>query len=132
MTSCLIIAISLFDDFGYAQIVGSAYGTRQNRRFTFTGKINLRAGTNRIALLNIAMGLSVSRLQRLLNLVMPFFFLLDRCFLIQVGIKGEAMNIVSPNGISFVEWTQAPLFAQKQQPLTWYKVKFQHNKIYST
>lgn len=39
---------------------GSASGTRQNRRFIFNGKVNLHAGTNRIALLSVAVGLPVS------------------------------------------------------------------------
>nr|GMC96949.1 beta-galactosidase 3 [Ipomoea batatas] len=39
---------------------GSASGTRQNRRFVFNGKVNLNAGTNRIALLSVAVGLPVS------------------------------------------------------------------------
>ncbi|KAG5246411.1 beta-galactosidase family protein [Salix suchowensis] len=39
------------------QFSGSAFGTRENRKFTFTGPVNLRAGTNRIALLSIAVGL---------------------------------------------------------------------------
>ncbi|KAF6175363.1 hypothetical protein GIB67_009057 [Kingdonia uniflora] len=59
LTYCLIIAISLFDDFSCAQTVGLAHGTRQNRRFTFIGKINLHVGTNRIVLLDITMGLPV-------------------------------------------------------------------------
>jgi hypothetical protein len=40
--------------------IGSAFGTRENRRFTYTGKVNLRPGTNRIALLSVAVGLPVS------------------------------------------------------------------------
>ncbi|KAF6160521.1 hypothetical protein GIB67_019290 [Kingdonia uniflora] len=48
------------------QLSGSAHGTRQNRRFTFTGKINLHAGTNRIALLSIVMGL-MSFTERILS-----------------------------------------------------------------
>lgn len=39
---------------------GSAYGTRENMKFTFTGPVNLRAGTNKIALLSVAVGLPVS------------------------------------------------------------------------
>ncbi|KAF5194554.1 Beta-galactosidase, partial [Thalictrum thalictroides] len=42
------------------QMSGSAYGTRENRKVTFTGKVNLRAGTNKIALLSIAVGLPAS------------------------------------------------------------------------
>ncbi|KAL6977560.1 hypothetical protein U1Q18_026355 [Sarracenia purpurea var. burkii] len=43
---------------------------------------------------------------------------------LQVGLKGEAMNLVSLNGISSVEWMQGSLIAQKQQPLTWHKAYF--------
>ncbi|EOY14878.1 Beta-galactosidase 5 isoform 3 [Theobroma cacao] len=39
------------------QFSGSAFGTREDRSFTFTGPVNLRAGTNRIALVSVAVGL---------------------------------------------------------------------------
>ncbi|KAK9164253.1 hypothetical protein Syun_005155 [Stephania yunnanensis] len=42
------------------QLSGSGYGSRENRRFTFSGKVNLHAGTNRIALLSITAGLPVT------------------------------------------------------------------------
>ncbi|CAI0392456.1 unnamed protein product [Linum tenue] len=42
------------------QLSGSAFGTRENRKFTYTGKVNLRAGKNKIALLSVAVGLPVS------------------------------------------------------------------------
>ncbi|KAL0432087.1 UNVERIFIED_CONTAM: Beta-galactosidase 3 [Sesamum radiatum] len=81
------------------QLSGSASGTRQNRRFTFNEKVNLRAGSNKISLLSVAVGLPV-------------------------GLKGEAMNLVSPNAISSVDWMQGSLIAQRQQPLTWHKAYF--------
>lgn len=40
----------------------------------------------------------------------------------KVGLKGEAMQLVTPNGISSVEWMRGSLAAQRQQPLTWHKV----------
>lgn len=40
--------------------LGSAFGTRENRRIRYIGKVNLHAGTNRIALLSVAVGLPVS------------------------------------------------------------------------
>lgn len=43
-------------------ITGSAFGTREDRQITFTGPVNLRAGTNRISLLSIAVGLPVGSL----------------------------------------------------------------------
>lgn len=42
------------------KLSGSASGTRTNRRFTFTGNINLHAGSNTISLLSITSGLPVS------------------------------------------------------------------------
>lgn len=39
---------------------GSAYGTRTNTEFRFSGSVNLQAGKNRISLLSIAMGLPVN------------------------------------------------------------------------
>lgn len=41
-------------------VLGSAHGTREQRRFTFTGNVKLHAGKNRISLLSIAVGLPVS------------------------------------------------------------------------
>lgn len=38
---------------------GSAYGTREDRKFTFKGPVSLHAGMNRIALLSVAVGLPV-------------------------------------------------------------------------
>ncbi|XP_073100943.1 beta-galactosidase 5 isoform X3 [Elaeis guineensis] len=43
------------------QLSGSAYGNRKNRRITYTGNVNLHAGSNRIALLSVAVGLPVSQ-----------------------------------------------------------------------
>ena len=40
----------------------------------------------------------------------------------QVGLKGETMNLISPNSISSVDWTKGSLSAQKDQPLAWHKV----------
>ncbi|MBA0686653.1 hypothetical protein Goari_014243, partial [Gossypium aridum] len=42
----------------------------------------------------------------------------------QVGLKGEAMDLVSPNGFSSVEWMAASLVAQKPEPLRWHKAYF--------
>ncbi|KVH92345.1 D-galactoside/L-rhamnose binding SUEL lectin domain-containing protein [Cynara cardunculus var. scolymus] len=41
-----------------------------------------------------------------------------------VGLKGEAMDVISTNRMSSVEWLQGSLIAQKQQPLTWHKASF--------
>lgn len=39
---------------------GSAYGSRNDMMFRFSGPVNLHAGMNSIALLSIAVGLPVS------------------------------------------------------------------------
>ncbi|KAK2990447.1 hypothetical protein RJ640_011195, partial [Escallonia rubra] len=118
------------------QLSGYAFGTRENRRFTFTGKVNLHAGTNRIALLSVAVGLpnigghfetwntGVLGPVALHGLDQGKWDLSWQKWTYQVGLKGEAMNLVSLNGISSVDWMQGSLIAQKQQPLTWHKASF--------
>ncbi|KAL1567927.1 Beta-galactosidase 3 [Salvia divinorum] len=119
------------------QLSGSASGTRQNRRFTFKGKVNFYAGSNKISLLSVAVGLpNVGGHYESWNtgILGPVALLgLDRGKLdlswakwtYQVGLKGEAMDLVSPNSFSSVEWMQGSLIAQKQQPLTWHKAYFE-------
>ncbi|KAE9456995.1 hypothetical protein C3L33_11095, partial [Rhododendron williamsianum] len=41
----------------------------------------------------------------------------------KVGMKGEAMDLASPNNVSSVEWTQG-LSSEGQNPLTWYRAYF--------
>ncbi|KAI3464903.1 hypothetical protein Pfo_021566 [Paulownia fortunei] len=117
------------------QLAGSAYGTRVNTRFTFTGPVNLQAGTNKISLLSIAMGLPNNGLHFENWNVGPGLVELDgldqgkrdlsrQTWSYQVGLKGEKMNLVSPDKVSSVEWTQASAITQNQQPLRWYKAYF--------
>ncbi|XLU71659.1 hypothetical protein S245_030712, partial [Arachis hypogaea] len=42
---------------GISLKLGSTYGTREYKRITYTSRVNLRARTNRIALLSVAIGL---------------------------------------------------------------------------
>lgn len=118
------------------QLSGSAFGTRQNRRFTYSGKVNLRAGTNRIALLSVAVGLpnvgghyetwntGILGPVALHGLDQGKWDLSWQKWTYQVGLKGEAMNLNSPNSISSVDWMDASLIAERQQPLTWHKAYF--------
>ncbi|PQM37425.1 beta-galactosidase 3 [Prunus yedoensis var. nudiflora] len=118
------------------QLSGSSFGTRQSRRFTYTGKVNLHAGTNRIALLSVAVGLpnvgghfeawntGILGPVALHGLDQGKWDLSWQKWTYQVGLKGEAMNLVSPNAISSVDWMRGSLAAQKQQPLTWHKTLF--------
>ncbi|KAA8536069.1 hypothetical protein F0562_028547 [Nyssa sinensis] len=114
---------------------GSSFGTREDRRFTFAGNVNLHAGTNRISLLSIAVGLpnngphfetwntGVLGPVVLHGLDQGKRDLSWQKWSYQVGLKGEEMNIVSPFGISSVGWMRGSLIADKQRPLTWYKVQ---------
>ncbi|KAB2036587.1 hypothetical protein ES319_D03G011700v1 [Gossypium barbadense] len=118
------------------QLSGSAFGTRENRRFTFTGKVNLRAGTNKIALLSVAVGLpnvgghfetwntGILGPVALHGLDQGKRDLSWQKWTYQVGLKGEAMNLDSPNGILSLEWMEGSLAAQTQQPLRWHKAYF--------
>ncbi|WJX61021.1 Beta-galactosidase 3 [Trifolium repens] len=118
------------------QLSGSAYGTREDRRFRYTGDVNLHAGTNTIALLSVAVGLpnvgghfetwSTGILGPVVihGLGQGKLDLSWRKWTYQVGLKGEAMNLASPDGVSSVEWMQSALVVQKNQPLTWHKTFF--------
>ncbi|KAK4429296.1 Beta-galactosidase 3 [Sesamum alatum] len=118
------------------QLAGSAYGTRENTRFTFTGPVNLQVGTNKISLLSIAMGLpnngvhfenwNVGVLGRVVldGLDQGKRDLSSQTWSYKVGLKGEQMNLVAPDKVSSVEWAQVSAIAQNQQPLRWYKAYF--------
>ncbi|XWS25831.1 hypothetical protein CRYUN_Cryun27aG0100900 [Craigia yunnanensis] len=117
------------------QFSGSAFGTRENRRFTFTGPVSLRAGTNRIALVSIAVGLPNVGLRYetwKTGILSVLLHGLDQGkkdltwqkWSYQVGLKGEAMNLVSPDGASSVEWIRGSLATRSRQSMTWYKAYF--------
>ncbi|KAK7367342.1 hypothetical protein VNO80_09353 [Phaseolus coccineus] len=118
------------------QLSGSAFGTREDRRFRYIGPANLRAGTNRIALLSVAVGLpnvgghfetwntGILGPVVLRGLDQGKWDLSWQKWTYQVGLKGEAMNLASPNGITSVEWMQSALVSDKNQPLTWHKTYF--------
>ncbi|CAL9755128.1 unnamed protein product [Musa acuminata subsp. burmannicoides] len=118
------------------QLSGSAYGSREDRRIKFSGNVNLRAGTNRIALLSVAVGLPNAGVHYELwstGVLGPVVLhgldegskdLTWQKWSYQLGLKGEAMNLNSLEGASSVEWMQGSLVAQNQQPLTWYRAYF--------
>ncbi|KAF3785153.1 Beta-galactosidase 5 [Nymphaea thermarum] len=118
------------------QLAGTAYGNGENRQFTFTGNVNLRAGENVIALLSVAVGLPNIGMHYeswntgvlgpvvLKGLNKGNWDLTWQKWTYQVGLKGENLNLHSLEGVSSVEWVQGSLFARKTQPLTWYKAYF--------
>uniref|UniRef100_A0A6N2N6L2 Beta-galactosidase n=1 Tax=Salix viminalis TaxID=40686 RepID=A0A6N2N6L2_SALVM len=104
------------------QLSGSSFGMRENRRFRYTEKVNLRPGTNRIALLSVAVGL-------------PGVYSRSENGTVNVGGHYESWNTgwserrshessLSPDSVSSVEWMQSSLAAQRPQPLTWHKAYF--------
>lgn len=118
------------------QLSGSAYGTREKRRFTFTGNVNLHSGSNKLSLLSIAVGLANNGPHfetRNTGILGPVILrgvdqgkidLSWQRWSYKVGLKGEARNLGSPDSVSSVDWMRASLVAEKQMPLTWYKAYF--------
>ncbi|MCI11311.1 beta-galactosidase 3-like, partial [Trifolium medium] len=45
-------------------------------------------------------------------------------FCSMVGLKGEAVNLVSPNGVSNVDWVQDSVASRSQSTLKWHKAYF--------
>lgn len=118
------------------QLSGSAYGSRENRRITYKGNVHLHAGSNKIALLSVAVGLpNVGTHYEFWNtgVLGPVVLhgldegkrdLTWQQWSYQVGLKGESMNLNSLEGISSVEWMQGAFAGQAKQPLTWFKAYF--------
>ncbi|EYU31167.1 hypothetical protein ABFS82_08G239400 [Erythranthe guttata] len=118
------------------ELSGSAFGTRENRRLTFKEKVKLRAGSNKISLLSVAIGLpnvgghfetwstGVLGPVALHGLDRGKMDLSRAKWSYQVGLKGEAMNFASPKSVSSVEWIKGSLIARKQHPLAWHKAYF--------
>ncbi|KAL3505338.1 hypothetical protein ACH5RR_035179 [Cinchona calisaya] len=118
------------------QLSGSAYGTREDMRVRFNGPVNFLPGTNRIALLSIAVGLPNNGIHFEtwnLGVLGPVVVhgldhgdkdLSWQKWTYKVGLKGESMNLVSPDGVSKVDWIPGSLVTQSQQPLRWYKAYF--------
>ncbi|XP_022981816.1 beta-galactosidase 5-like [Cucurbita maxima] len=118
------------------QFSGSAFGSMEHRELTFTGPINLRAGMNKIALLSVAVGLPNVGFHYetwQTGILGPISIsglnggkrdLTWQKWNYQVGLKGEAMNLVSPTEATSVDWVKGSLASQGLRPLTWYKASF--------
>lgn len=118
------------------QYSGSAFGSRDLRQFTFTGPVDLKAGTNKISLLSMTVGLPNIGLHfeswktGILGPVLVTGLdqgnkdLTSQKWSYQVGLKGEATNVVSAKGAKSVNWIRASLATGSQQPLRWHKANF--------
>ncbi|PSS18059.1 Beta-galactosidase [Actinidia chinensis var. chinensis] len=117
------------------QLSGTAYGSLEDPRLTFSSDVNLRPGINKIALLSIAVGLpnigphfetwnaGVLGPVSLNGLNEGRRDLSWQKWTYKVGLKGEALSLHSLSGSSTVEWVEGSWVTQKQ-PLTWYKAIF--------
>ncbi|GER28574.1 beta-galactosidase [Striga asiatica] len=112
---------------------GSAFGSIDNRKFSFTKSVNLRAGKNSIALLSVANtghrfetyrhGVDGSVILR--GLDNGQMDLSRQKWSYKVGLKGETMNLASPTDVSSsIDWLKGSLAAQNRGALTWYKTNF--------
>ncbi|KAL1180420.1 hypothetical protein V6Z11_A03G229700 [Gossypium hirsutum] len=117
------------------QLSGSAFGTQQKRKFSFTKNINLHPGENKISILSIAVGLpNIGPHFETWNIGVQGSVVLHgldegkkdltwQKWSYKVGLKGEADNLSSPNSIPSIVWTRGSLETLKH-PLTWYKAFF--------
>ncbi|XP_031489155.1 beta-galactosidase-like [Nymphaea colorata] len=117
------------------KLAGSMYGSLEDPKLTLTESLNLWAGSNRIALLSIAVGLpNVGKQFETWNagVLGPVELsglnegrrdLTWQKWSYKVGLKGEALSLHTVSGSASVEWTQGSTVAQGE-PLTWYKATF--------
>ncbi|XP_031486337.1 beta-galactosidase 1-like [Nymphaea colorata] len=116
------------------KLAGSVYGSLENPKLTLTTSVKLWAGSNRIALLSIAVGLpnvgnhfetwnaGVLGPVQLSGLNEGRRDLSWQKWSYKVGLKGEALSLHTLSGSSSVEWQGS--YIVRSQPLTWYKSTF--------
>ncbi|XP_042948812.1 beta-galactosidase 1 isoform X2 [Carya illinoinensis] len=117
------------------RLSGTAYGSLEFPKLTFSENVMLRAGINKISLLSVAVGLPN---------VGPHFETWNAGVLgpitlnglnegrrdlswqkwsYKIGLEGEALSLHSLSGSSSVEWVEGS-FVARRQPLMWYKTMF--------
>ncbi|XP_048133870.1 beta-galactosidase-like [Rhodamnia argentea] len=117
------------------ELAGSAYGSLKDPRITYSEKVKLRAGINKLSILSVAVGLPNVGLHfetwntgvlgpvTLKGLNSRTWDMSKWKWSYKVGLKGEALNLHTQSGSSPVEWLEGSKLVQRQ-PLTWYKATF--------
>ncbi|KOM29611.1 hypothetical protein LR48_Vigan728s003400 [Vigna angularis] len=117
------------------QLSGTVYGGLEFPKLTYSDRVKLRVGNNKLSLLSIAVGLpnvgihfetwnaGVLGPVTLNGLNEGTRDLSKQKWSYKIGLKGEALNLNTVSGSSSVEWVEGSLLAKKQ-PLTWYKTTF--------
>nr|P45582.1 RecName: Full=Beta-galactosidase; Short=Lactase; Flags: Precursor [Asparagus officinalis]CAA54525.1 beta-galactosidase [Asparagus officinalis] len=114
------------------QLSGTAYGSLDNPKLTYSGSAKLWAGSNKISILSVSVGLpnvgnhfetwntGVLGPVTLTGLNEGKRDLSLQKWTYQIGLHGETLSLHSLTGSSNVEWGEA----SQKQPLTWYKTFF--------
>ncbi|XP_064993790.1 beta-galactosidase-like [Musa acuminata AAA Group] len=114
------------------QKAGTVYGGLDSPKLTYTGNVKLWAGSNKISILSVAVGLpnvgnhfetwnvGVLGPVTLEGLNEGRIDLTSLKWTYQIGLRGESLNLHTISGSSSVEWGGASI----NQPLTWYKAFF--------
>lgn len=114
------------------QLSGTAYGSLEEPRLTYSGNAKLWAGSNTISILSVSVGLpnigehfetwnaGVLGPVTLNGLNEGRRDLTWQKWSYQIGLEGEAMGLHSLSGSSSIEWGET----SASQPLTWYKAFF--------
>ncbi|XP_050270222.1 beta-galactosidase-like [Quercus robur] len=117
------------------QSIGTAYGSNADPRLTFSSKVNLKAGINKIALLSAGVGLANIGLHfdqwnvgvlgpvTLGGLNTGTWDMSKWKWSYKKGLAGETLNLYSFQGSSSVKWAGGSSLTIKY-PLTWYKTTF--------
>ncbi|XP_061361491.1 beta-galactosidase [Gastrolobium bilobum] len=117
------------------QLSGTVYAALGFPKLTFSDRVKLGVGNNKISLLSVAVGLpnvgvhfetwnaGVLGPVTLEGLNEGTRDLSRQKWSYKIGLEGEALNLHTVSGSTSVEWEQGSLLAQKQ-PLTWYKTTF--------
>ncbi|KAJ4911199.1 Beta-galactosidase 4 [Raphanus sativus] len=115
------------------QFAGRAYGSLEHTSLTFSQKIRLHAGVNKLALLSVVVGLpnvgkhfetwnkGILGAVTLKGVNSGTWDMSKWKWSYKVGMKGEALSLHTPT--SAVRWNQGSFLA-KNQPLSWYKSIF--------